>query len=906
MLNNQTWQLSHLEKIKNLAGTRYTPKLNVELPISEIFDGISRTENFYHSIRQHFGKFSREFKRVSSEYDKKRTQKLYDKLEDEVKCLLNLLNNIKDFNTSHIPWKNIKTHAQRANTHSFDLIAKLRDEKHKRKNVVTKKTENTLYTPVSHKLESNLHHLYKTQNELEYFEEQAESTKAKLSNNPFLMLTGLAGTGKTHLLCDLVEGRFQNKNPLPAVLTFGEFFIPGIDPAEQIIKQIGLKNKINKTRIFKSLNTAGEKAGTRAILIIDALNETTPLKFWKRNLNPIINEVKKYPHIALIISIRSGFEEEVLTKKNRKLFIYEEHKGFQFREWEAVTKFFNEFSLPLPEIPLLMPEFQNPLFLLLFCKAFEKRAKKSLKKRGRKQKQIFRGHEGATYIFENFVKSRADQIAGKFGLPKGRDQKGDYVIWDTVIEKVAAEMVQQYSDRISEKKLYEIIQRNYLSVDSDSFVTELEKNLLLIKIPKYSNEKDANEKFEYRFPFQKFSDHLIGRYIFREYTKEFGAQGKNLTTAKRFFSRRRKLGKFLSSPWSMGIVEALSVQCPEQLKGLEFVEVAPYLQNSYCAYCVQDAFIESLIWRRPDAFTKDLKNTLKYINTYIARTEHKNNLLLNAFLSVAYIPEHPLNAYYLHQHLSKFSLAIRDSWWSTFLHNQYKEKGAVDRLVEWGWSEHDKNHIKDESIKLCAITLAWFLTTSNRFLRDKATKALVALLTNRINIITELLDQFKKVNDPYVAERLYAVAYGCVLRNADDKTNLKKLSLWVCKNVFKNGKPYPHILLRDYARGIIEVALRENIKMHINVSHIRPPYKSTWPKRVPSEKVLRKKYYPKEISKDRKYVSIWSSVMYSYGSLADFGNYVLNSAVGHWSARKLYNKTQVNSKSFRVPKLRWK
>ena len=105
--------------------------------------------------------------------------------------------------------------------------------------------------------------------------------------------------------------------------------------------------------------------------------------------------------------------------------------------------------------------------------------------------------------------------------------------------------------------------------------------------------------------------------------------------------------------------------------------------------------------------------------------------------------------------------------------------------------------------------------------------------------------------------------------------------------------------MRDYARGIIEVALHEKIKVTISRKKIEPPYNSTWPKKVPSEKLLRNKYYPEDFfqkkTEDRGFLDIWSSVMYNFGTLGDFGNYVLNSAVGHWSGRRLSGK-EINRK----------
>jgi len=806
-LLDKKWQNTHLKRIKERAGNRYTPKLNVDLPIADIFDGISRTENFYISIRKHFGKLNREFSHVSSNYENEEIKETCQSLQREISHLSELLHKLKEYNTNDIPWAKINQRAQKAEDIVWKLVDKLREEKKKAEQQRTDDKQEGR-SSASEKLGFNIHYLYETQKELRYFEELSSSTKAELSNCPFLLLTGRAGTGKTHLLCDIVEDRITSRQLLPAVLVFGELFATNGDPFAQIISQLGLQ--LNTNQFLRLLNNAGEQSNCRAILAIDALNETRQRDFWKENLNKTVDEVKKYSNIALVISVRSGFEEEVLTEKQKEVFIHEEHRGFQFREWEAVSKFFQEFNLPLPEIPLLMPEFQNPLFLLLFCKAFQRRGKKNNNK---KQRQVFRGHEGATYIFETFVDSVSKRISKQFGI----DGSAGRNIWDTVIEKIAAEMVNQNDDRIPEDQVVAIAKNAYPSIDHAHFVKELERNLLLVKIPRYSTEKKEYEGFDFRFPFQKFSDHLIGRYLFKKYEKEFGKTNKDLETAKKFFSKRRKLGKFLSKSWNPGIVEALSIQCPEHLKGCELIQAAPYLRGSHIA---QEAFVESLIWRKPDAFSVDQKNTLDYINGEIIRTESGHNNLLNAFLAVAPIPNHPFNADFLHKHLSEFSMAKRDSWWSTFLHYQCGEKGAVDRLIEWGWSEQDKTHVNDESVRLCSVALIWFLTTPNRFLRDRSTKALVALLTNRLSVVLNLLKQFQDVNDSYVSERLYSVAYGSAIRSRKDGGGLKELSKWIYDNIFQNPNPPVDILLRDYARGIIEVALHEKVILRIRQKRI--------------------------------------------------------------------------------------
>ena len=674
------WFKNHLKNIEKEAGARYAPKLNVNLPISEIFDGISRTEVFYTSIREKYGELFRKFKYINSNYENKGLKKSYDQIKKNFGSLLKILGDIEEYNTSYIPWNKVQEKTKVLEDALWKFADQLRTEREKVKNTETPPQKTGSYQQLPYdKLGSDLHYLYEVQELIQYFKELSSSSKAKLSNQPFLLLTGAAGMGKTHLLCDVVEQRIKSNNGvLPAFLVFGEFFSGKKDFWSQVIEQLGIENLV-KTRedFLKKIDNLGREAKCRSLFIIDALNEniTRAPNFWKNNISSILQNISRYPNIAFIISVRSGFENEVLTEKQKKLFVQEEHKGFLFKEWEAVNKFFKIFSLPFPEIPLLTPEFQNPLFLLLLCKAFEKR------KKGRKRKkQIFRGMEGSTYIFESFTLNATSIIASKFKIDKGKFKSPAYRIWSEIIKEVAKEMVNRNDERISEENLKKIIQKMYPKIDIVEFIKALESNMLVVKVPKFVKGK-VIDGFEFKFPFQKFSNHLIGRYIFKKYEKEFGKSNKNIKTARKFFSRRRKLGKFLSETWNRGIIEALSIQCPEQLKGIEFIEVAPYLmKDNHLTQIAEEAFVDSLIWRNPRAFSKGEKNTLKIINQNIVRTNTGRYQLLNAFLSVAPIPNHPFNAKRLHQLLSKFSMPERDSWWSTFLHCQYGRQRAASGI----------------------------------------------------------------------------------------------------------------------------------------------------------------------------------------------------------------------------------
>ncbi|MBK8298752.1 MAG: ATP-binding protein [Saprospiraceae bacterium] len=865
---SEEWLRAHLINVKVLAGKRYTPTLNVNLPISSIFDGISRTKEYYTSIRLHYGILESNYSSISKNYGNPKLQKTNNAFKNNIIEMLNILKIIKEYDVKPTNWKRINHFAIKADKLGLKFIDELRNERDKFDGkMIPGKFEGI--RSKAERLSLNISRVYDAQRELRHFIEYSTNTSALLSNKPFLFLKGAAGSGKTHLLCDLLESRITKE--LPAVLFFSEFISEG-DLWSQFRSQLRLPQEYTNKRILELFDRMGKRLKTRSLIIIDALNESNPDNFWESRLNLLRLEISKYPNIGLIVSIRSGFEQIFQTNNTLRNFVIEEHIGFKFNEWEAVSKYFHEYSIPLPEIPILTPEFQNPLFLLLFCKAFEKRSKKNIKTG--KEKQIFRGHEGATYIFENFVKSCSSQIVNQFKLPKGRTVNGDHIIWDIVIEKVAQKMIEANKNTISEEFLCNIINTSHPEINVAELILALDKNLLLVRIPAFSKATNEVVGFDFRFPFQKFSDHLLGRYIF-----------KNLRDSKRkpenFFSKKSKIGKLLSERWNLGLIEALCIQYPEQFDGVEFFEVAPHIST----WIMVDAFIESLIWRRPTSFARQPIKAFEYINKRIINDDDRFNKLLNASLTIAGVPNHPFNALFIHKYHLSLTLPSRDAYWNQFLHYQYGSRESVDRLIEWAWSNQDHSFITDDVRKLYSIALAWFLASSNRFIRDRTTKALVSLLTGKLNVVVEVLQQFKDVNDPYIVERLFAVAYGCALRDCSDKINLRILAQWFIENVFEITNPPINIMIREYASGVMEVAFRKKLIPSITYQKTKPPYNSSWPKVISNEKTLKRKYLSKNNNfRENGNELIWSSIM-----AGDFGRYVIEPTINHWSARRLHS-----------------
>jgi hypothetical protein len=260
------------------------------------------------------------------------------------------------------------------------------------------------------------------------------------------------------------------------------------------------------------------------------------------------------------------------------------------------------------------------------------------------------------------------------------------------------------------------------------------------------------------------------------------------------------------------------------------------------------------------------------------------------------VPEHPYNAEFFHENLKRLKMPDRDATWSIAVFREFGERGSIDRLLDWALSPETKDHIEDRSILLAGITVAWLLTTSHRGLRDSATKALVRLFGSRVRLLIQLLFAFREVDDPYVSERLYAVAYGVAMRSVD-RVQLCELAQWVYDTVFKDGTPYPDVLLRDYARGVIEYAIHLQLNVSCNKDLIRPPYRSTWPSYIPKKRTL-DRLKAKEGEDRETHVARWSLYDSVMGS-GDFARYVIgtNSHYFEWSPVRLNRRKSGEVKS---------
>ena len=832
-------------------GKRYTPELNIELNISDNFEAIGRTQRFEKKILEYLDNLLIKGRKVIS-----RSNKI-----DEIKGYSLSLN----LKLEEIYKIFIETNFKGTELLPIAKIQQILDDI----DGLSNKIEDYFYSPERKRQEEkkdyNYYHKYAYEiNNVREFNGQLydisnllNSKELELSNNPFLLLYGNAGIGKSHLLGDVINRRI--KAGYRSIFILGQHLNTKEDPRIQILKKLQVKVSFNE--FLNTLNELAEREQKRIIIFIDAINEGQGKYFWSDNIKSFINEIKDYKWLGLVLTIRTSYKELILPDELLKELdtIQVRHHGFSGVEYEASKLFFSNYGIEYPNTPLLHPEFQNPLFLKLFCEGLTRNGLTRMPK----------GLQGITAIIDFFING----INSELSKPKKLDYSASINLVKKSIEAIINYKIENGERYIPYEKAYDIIESIASKYTTKKGVVEYLISEGIFSKNLFWKEKDDYVEGIY-LAYERFEDHLTACYLLEKFDNienEFKKDG-NL-----FYLVKDEHAISLNK----GLIDALTIQLPERINK-ELFELIPHLKESYD---VAESLIESLLWRKVESITD---NTKKYLKDYGLKYQGTYDLFWETVISISSIPQHPFNALWLHNVLMKYSLSERDARWTPYLKDKFYDDYAVKRLIDWAWNDDDKSHISNESIKLASITLTLFHTSTNRKLRDSATKAMVSLFQDRINVLIDLLMLFEKVNDPYVYERLYAVAYGAALRT-EQKDKLPELAEYIYKTIFKDKEEvYPHALLRDYARGVIEYTVHLAYELSFNINEVRPPYKSNFPERLPTNEEIDSKYKLDYNSKDFKDYhwgqnSILSSMVTEYGrgvaSYGDFGRYTFESAL---------------------------
>ncbi|MDD2697209.1 MAG: hypothetical protein PHF17_00260 [Arcobacteraceae bacterium] len=832
---------------------RYTPEINVELDIVENFDALSRNERFKNKVDNFYHEFMVSYRNFLDHlYEKnEHIESSVIQLTDKINALEVLYEHIIFDGVAYIEFKQIEKLLEEIGNISYELSDTLDEINRKEIEEQKIKTSPEGYR-TSTKYDSNVKNLRDYLSNLYQFKGIINSRTLMFVNNPFMILDGEAGIGKSHLLADIVNERIkENSN---SIFLLGQQFKNEIHPWSQILNDL-LRLNCNEAEFLGALNAKAESQNKRLIIFIDAINEGKGRDFWNEFLISFIESIKQYEWLGLVLSIRSSYFDLIVPRKifEKGLAIPITHFGFEGVEYNASKLFFENYNILQPSIPLLHPEFSNPLLLKLFCEGLNKKG----------LTHVPDGYEGITNIIRFFIEGVEEKLLKKYENIKSLK------LVEKVIDTLVSEMIN--NQIIAYDTAFEIVESISLKYRiASGLLEDLISEGLLTKNIFYEN----NELFEkIYFAYERFEDNLKVKYLFDNYLdKENPKESFEKKSLSTYFEGNNIF-------FNRGVIDAMCIQLPERAS-FELIDVVE--QNEE----IIDSFLNSLVWRKVDSITPNvIDRIMKNIDN-----EHFQEDIYKILFSTASNPQHPLNANLLFDYLSKFTMKDRDVFLIPLLNSIYMnyETNPIKRLIDWAWSDEDKSYISTDSILLTSIALSWLLISSNRQLRDYATKALISLLQNRVTVVLSLLKKFENITEPYIYERLFAVSLGVVIR-LENYDHLKELGEYIYNTIFNKDEVYPHILLRDYAKNTIDYISYIGVTLDLDFNKIMPPYNSEFPQisELPKKEDI-DKYQDR--GKDYHQSRIISSMMteygYGQGGYGDFGRYVFESKLYDFECKK--------------------
>jgi hypothetical protein len=822
-------KLAHQLKVScKYLGSRYQPQLNFELPIAQIFNGLAFDDIFQNQVKTAFHNLLRVIKKCASGGLSEPDFAPYKRHFEQ---------QFQDFSNFY----QSKVWSAGSNDFSFDALENLKkmmvanyeqtreiqdslDSLNYQKKKALGKENDPYYNPLSWSLRV-VNELWTDYRE---FDAVISDTKFTLATSPFLILKGKAGAGKSHLLADVASQREQRG--LPTILILGQKLTKG-DVWQQITTELGL----NYTRdvLLETLNNIGKHIGSRVLLMIDAINEGEAKTTWKDNLAGFFEILKPYPFIGLVVAVRSTYYKLTVPESLREdpSVSTIEHRSFEGHEWEVIQHFCKNYGFETPRFPVLSPEFSNAQFLFLLCESLKNQ-----------HKTVFpSGANGIAWLYKTFAKGINEKLMSR---PEFEDKALTGINFvEEAIRYFANKVADTEGRRLPVKTAFLLFNGFEYCPNPHFLQILLDENILLKDMYGWGDEQEELIQFSY----ERFGDFAIARRLLDKY---FDPQNPTVAFAEGGYLKNYFQKDF---HWKQGVFDAVILYLAEN-HNLEIFEVITDKWFDFGDHVELDkrrfhpAFLNSLEWRSMEKI--DFDKIKGYINAEILRGYAGVNFFLWQ-LQFATIPNHPLNIEFLHQHLMKFELARRDSWWVESINNEFvNDHSTIKIIVNWARSAHAQT-VDDEVAQLAATTLAWFFAATHPKLRDGATLAMVNLLQNKPHIMQAILQKFRNVNDPYISERLYAAAQGVAVRSLNTE-GVRLLAQWVYDTVFKNGEPPVHILLREYAQNVVEWALYLKLTIEVDVALLRPPYNSLMPQLPTAEEIKQYKidYDSAEFKKD--------------------------------------------------------
>jgi len=807
-------------EIKNL-GDRYNPQVNIPLNIEEVFQGATLGSQFKHDFFEKADQFLiamggadfKEFQQSCSAVGQIVTElDFFDFNKGNINQLLSLVDNILT--------------------------------------VLARKIDECCQTDDKKPLNSTIYQLYRKQALADEFRDYLTSDSVQAAVSPYIVLTGDGGVGKSHLIADYVESQMAAGQA--SLLLLCQSILKQDDFLSSLPRWIGCT--VDYHEFFDALENIAVSQQSRLLICIDALNEGIGVEFWKNALAGIVEFLEKYPHIGLVVSVRTQYEEdlfagqEALRSKMRRVV----HTGFAAVAYAAMHRYFSFYGITTDSVVFPNAEFSNPLFLRLFCVS-------------RQNSHIRLEDLSLPDVYRQYIDFEEEQIAQKCDYHKS------YKLVSKIMEAMTSKRASEEGGavRLSQDTALKLIIDIGKQWDVSS--SRIYKALLGEGILTQSKGYDGSEYVH--ITYERLEDYFVAKKIVSVYAE----LPKEMFLENYFWITHR-----------VDLLEFFGIVLAEET-GSELSEIFS-TDDPWETALIRSAFLYGLTWRKGTTCTA---KTWNYIDNEILSYEDSFQKFIDLLFALSARSNHPLNAFHTFEYFQKSPMPDRDAEFIPVFDELYADQtSALYRLIEWGLSYAREQRVPDDVAETSALILCWLLISPNTELRDRATKAIICILLSHMDALIALMHKFEGIDDPYILERIYAIAFGCIV-NEECPPKINDLAKYVYATVFDKDTVYPNILLRTYAKNIIDYAKYmgciegENIQLE----KITPPYRSIFPE-IPSDEEIKhyKLNYRDPAFKEHHWSqnTILSSMRVEYsrdgqpGGYGNFGRYTFQAYFRSW------------------------
>jgi hypothetical protein len=604
---------------------------------------------------------------------------------------------------------------------------------------------------------------------------------------------GDAGGGKTQLAAAITAP--QSERP-SGVLLHGSMLHRGAD-LNDLARSYTLNGKPldGFEQLLAALDAGAKRSSCRLPIVIDGLNEAANPKNWKAPLASLKEVVKRYPNVLVICTLRTGererrlsmwntspktnaresFAKRALPEEIRKI----ESEGFGADTEEAIEKYFSYFKIDTGDAELPTEFLQHPLTLRFFCQVTNPERSNVV--------SINYFPAALAPLFKEYIGQSATRIAELENLSHSYSAEEVQV----AIYKLGLLLWKQQAREIEERCFQDEV--GDAAREWDSSIVNLFAQEGII----FRNPGDAPDKYVLTPTYDALGGYIIASSLIAKNSQDTSFEWLSEPSVI------ASLGGENSHALASDIFGALVALAPSEMAGVQLWKVAPEpFKNSALQFATALA---------PEFLEEETINAL--LKLFEENAEERAQFYSRLYVTRSAV-SHPLNAEFLDKILRPIAPAgERDLSWTEWIRQTRSERLADIVALETRWKSRPTD--RGDSDRLRLKWLMWHLTSTDRELRDIATRAVYwfgrgdppALFEEAINSL--------EINDPYIPERMMAASYGVAMahraefeRESFASKELLGFARKVYGEIFSEDAPHSttHILLREYAARVIELA----------------------------------------------------------------------------------------------------